>query len=136
MQSCVNDGLRAFDTLLEQLKERKNTILKQTNKFPEEVMDAIDSHIQEDLLTKPEGAPFWTEGPRLIERLSALFQSIDSVNKAPTRAQQSYFSELKQEFEAAMIQINAYLGERAKLINRIFSENNVPTLLIPSTIEY
>jgi len=141
MQSCVNDGLRAFDTLLEQLKERKNTILKQTNKFPEEVMDAIDSHIQEimqiqDLLTKPEGAPFWTEGPRLIERLSALFQSIDSVNKAPTRSQQSYFSELKQEFEAAMIQINAYLSERAKLINRIFSENNVPTLLIPSTIEY
>ncbi|MBD3415381.1 MAG: hypothetical protein GF421_13255 [Candidatus Aminicenantes bacterium] len=141
MQSSINDGLRALDTLQEQLRERKNTLSRQSASFPEEVMEAIETHMQEisqiqSVLTKPEGAPYWSEGPRLIERVSGLFRSIDSVNQAPTRAQINYFGELKQEFEAGMSRINEYLGEKAKQINRVFSENHVPTLLIPQIIEY
>jgi photosystem II stability/assembly factor-like uncharacterized protein len=141
MQSSVNDGLRSLDTLLSQLDDRKNTISMQPGTFSEEVMETIENHIKEikqiqSVLTKPKGAPFWSEGPRLIERLKALFQSIDGVNKAPTKAQRIYFDELKQEFEAGMTEINKYLVESAKQINKIFSENNVPTLLIPEVIKY
>ncbi|MFO7980639.1 MAG: hypothetical protein R6V00_07395 [Candidatus Aminicenantes bacterium] len=141
MQSYVNDGLRALDSVLEQLKERKNTILKQPAQFPEEVMEIIENHIKEiqkiqDVLSRPEGTPFWSEGPRLIERLSDLFQSIDSVNKAPTKMQMDYFDELKQEFEDGMSLTNEYLGEKAREINKIFSENSVPILLIPQAIKY
>ncbi|HZX11731.1 MAG TPA: hypothetical protein VFG01_12365, partial [Acidobacteriota bacterium] len=141
MQSHVNDGLRALDTVLEQLKERKNTILKQPAQFPEEVMEIIENHIKEiqkiqDVLSRPEGVPFWSEGPRLIERLSDLFQSIDSVNKAPTTMQMGYFNELQQKFGEGMGLINKYLGEKAKQVNKIFSENSVPTLLIPEVIKY
>jgi len=141
MQSHVNDGLRALDTVLEQLQERKNTISRQAGRFPEEVMEAIDKHLGEvkqiqDVLSRPEGTPFWSEGPRLIERLSGLFESINSVNKAPTKAQMDYFDELQKEFETGMSRVNDYLGERAREINQIFSENNVPTLLIPEAIQY
>ncbi|MFW6140584.1 MAG: WD40/YVTN/BNR-like repeat-containing protein [Acidobacteriota bacterium] len=141
MQSRVNDGLRALDTVLEQLQERRNAIFKQPSRFPEEVMEAIENHIKEiheiqNILTKPEGAPFWSEGPRLIERLNDLFQSIDSVNKAPTAMQMDYFNELEQEFEEGMGVINNYLGEKAKQINKIFSGNNVPPLLLPQVIKY
>jgi len=141
MQSYINDGLRVFDALMEQLKERKKTISMQAERFPEEVMEAINSHMKEikliqGVLTRPEGTPYWSEGPRLIERLNGLFQSIDSVNKAPTKAQIAYFEELKQEFEAGMDTINTYLGERAKQINKVFSKNNVPLLLVPEMIKY
>lgn len=141
MQSYLNQGLRALDTVLEQLKERKNTISKQTGPFPEEVMEAIENHIKEiqqiqDVLTRPEGVPFWSEGPRLIERLSGLFQSIDSGNKAPTKAQKTYFDELQQEFEDGMSLVNEYLSEKAKQVNKVFSENNVPSLIIPGVIKY
>jgi hypothetical protein len=141
MQSHINDGLRALDTVLEQLKERENTLLKQPGRFSDEVMEAIENHIQEiegvqDILTRPEGTPFWSEGPRLVERLSDLFQAIDSVNKAPTRMQMEYFDELQQEFEDGMDLVNEYLGEKAREINKIFSENSVPPLLIPQVIKY
>lgn len=141
MQSLVNDGLRALDILLDQIKERKNTLSKQQGSYPDEVMEVMENHMRDikeiqDILTRPEGAPFWSEGPRLIERLSGLFQSIDGVNKAPTKAQMDYFNELKQEFEAGMKRINGYLSEKAKQINKVFSENRVPPLLIPEVIKY
>jgi len=140
MQSFVNDGLRALDTLAKQLEERKETVREQGEKFPREVLDAIESHLKkiesiQDSLARPEGRAFWSEGPRLIGRLSRLFGSIDGVNATPTRAQEDYYRELLQEFRVSMAEVNEYLGQSAKELNRTFRKYQVPLLLLPEPIQ-
>ena len=140
MQSFVNDGLRALDTLAKQIEERKETVREQGEKFPREVLDAIESHLRkiesiQDSLARPEGRAFWSEGPRLIGRLSRLFGSIEGVNASPTRAQEEYYRELLQEFRVSMAEVNDYLGQSAKELNRTFRKYQVPLLLLPEPIQ-
>lgn len=140
MQSFVNDGLRALDTLAKQLDERKETLREQGEKFPKEVLDAIESHLKkieslQDSLDRPEGRAFWSEGPRLVGRLSRLFGSIEGVNASPTRAQEDYYRELLQEFRASLAEVNDYLGQSAKELNRTFRKYQVPLLLLPEPIQ-
>jgi hypothetical protein len=141
MQSFGNDALRALDGLLAQLQERKRTLQARVDETPEEVMTAIDGHITQitgiqGTLVKPEGKPFWSEGPRLIGRLSGLFGALEGANARPTAAQTSYLEELRVEFRTAMDTVNSYLGETAPELNRIFDQFQLPQVLIPSLIEY
>ncbi len=140
MQSFINDGLRALDTLAKQIEERKETVREQGEKFPREVLDAIESHLKkiesiQDSLARPEGRAFWSEGPRLIGRLSRLFGSIEGVNASPTRAQEEYYRELLQEFRVSMAEVNGYLGQSVKELNRTFRKYQVPLLLLPEPIQ-
>ena len=140
MQSLVNDGLRALDTLAKQLDERKETVREQGEKFPREILEAIESHLRkiesiQESLARPEGRAFWSEGPRLIGRLGRLFESIDGVNASPTRAQEDYYRELLQEFRVSMAEVNVYLDQSAKELNRTFRKYQVPLLLLPEPIQ-
>lgn len=139
MKSLVNDALRALDSVRSQLLERKKITAGRETDFPEEVPSTLDTglrRIQEiqDLLSKPEGRPFWSEGPRLIDRLGSLFSSIDGVNAPPTPAQHKYFDELTAEFESAVTDVNAFLGAAVEEINRIFASSQIPALLAPPLI--
>jgi len=138
-QSFVNDGLRALDLLKKQLKERKETVNMRGEEVPMEVKEAIKNHSGEieslqDLLARPEGRAFWSEGPRLIGRLSRLFGSIDGVNAPPTKAQEDYFRELEVEFKTAMGKVNKYLSQSVKDLNKTFGKFQVPLLLLPEPI--
>jgi photosystem II stability/assembly factor-like uncharacterized protein len=140
IQSFINDGLRALDSLAKQLDERKDTVREQGEKFPSEVLDAIESHLKkiesiQESLARPEGRAFWSEGPRLVGRMSRLFGSIDGVNASPTRAQEEYYRELLQEFRGSMAEVNDYLGQSIKELNRIFRKYQVPPLLLPDPIQ-
>ncbi len=141
MQSKVNDALRALDGLLAQLRERKRTLLAQVDEVSEEVMTAIDEQIAQIIeiqhtLDKPQGRPFWSEGPRLIGRLSGLFRSLEGANARPTSAQAAFLAELRGEFRAALDTVNGYLGETAPELNEIFDRFQLPQVLIPGLIEY
>ncbi|MDH5468207.1 MAG: hypothetical protein OEY25_12390, partial [Candidatus Aminicenantes bacterium] len=140
MQSFVNDGLRALDSLAKQIDERKETVREQGEKFPREVLEAIESHLRkiesiQESLARPEGRAFWSEGPRLIGRLSRLFGSIDGVNASQTRAQEDYYRELLQEFRVSMAEVNDYLSQSAKELNRTFRKYQVPLILLPEPIQ-
>ncbi|MFH1944091.1 MAG: glycosyl hydrolase [Acidobacteriota bacterium] len=135
MQSVVNDSLRALDLLRDQLSERKKTLAGQADKYMT-VIGSIDEHVTRirsilDILVRPEGTPFWSDGPRLMERLGRLFGSIVGVNAAPIPVQIQYFAELREEFDLAMARVDSYLNHSAKEINKIFQENGVPLILIP-----
>lgn len=141
MQSYVNDGLRALDSLRGQLNERKRILQNQGESVPREVNEAVDTHLRitrdiQDVLAKPEGRPFWSEGPRLIDRLGSLFRSVEGTNAAPLETQRDYFAELQEEFQAAMAMINRYLGQTALGLNDLFSQHQLPQILIPTTITY
>jgi hypothetical protein len=141
MQSTINDALRALDALLAQLDERRRTLQNRMSETPEEVEAAITEHISlikniQGTLVKPEGKPFWSEGPRLIGRLSRLFSAVDSANAGPTAAQTAYLEELRIEFRAALDSINTYLGQTAPGLNTLFGRFQLPQVLIPSLITY
>ncbi len=140
MQSFVNDGLRALDFLKKQIEERKETLGRQGENIPREVMEAIESHLKkigslQDYLTRPEGTARWSEGPRLIGRLSRLFGSIDGVNALPTKAQQDYFRELEEEFRKALTGVNNYLSQSARELNNTFRKFKVPLLILPEPVK-
>ncbi len=141
MQSTLNDGLRALDALLAQLDERRRTLQNRMSETPEEVAAAITEHISlikniQGTLIKPEGRPFWSEGPRLIGRLSRLFNDVDSANAGPTATQSAYLEELRVEFRSALESINTYLGQTAPGLNTLFGRFQLPQVLIPSLIMY
>jgi len=141
MQSSVNDALRALDALQAQLQERRRTLENQVAETPEEVTAAIVEHISmiigiQGALVKPEGRPFWSEGPRLIGRLAGLFSAVEGANARPTAAQIAYFSELREEFRLSLAAVNEYLGQRAPDLNEVFIRYQLPQVLIPSLIEY
>ncbi|MBE0460502.1 MAG: hypothetical protein IBX60_02555 [Candidatus Aminicenantes bacterium] len=139
MQSFVNDALRALDILQDQLNERKQTLEKQKDSILQEAIDVIEEHIEnidsiQNQLVRPEGTAFWSDGPRLLDRLNRLFGAIDGVNTAPTKAQISYFNELKQEFGEAMEIVNTYLRKTAKKLNDALRKHKVPELFIPKQV--
>lgn len=141
MQSFVNDGLRALDFLKKQIVERKETLSRQGKGVPKEVAEAIEANTKkigslQELLARPEGRAFWSEGPHLIERLSRLFGSIDGVNASPTQAQLNYFQELEVEFRAALSELNGYLSQSVKELNKTFRKFDLPLLLLPEPIRF
>ena len=87
-------------------------------------------------MVKPEGRPFWSEGPRLINRLSSLFSAVEGANARPTAVQANYLGELRQEFAAALSGVNAYLGRTSPELNTLFEQFQLPRVLIPDLIEY
>ena len=141
MQSFVNDGLGALDMLKEQLEARKKTIKKQEERFPKEVIQAVDSHLKkiksiQNILARPEGGSRMSAEARLAERLRSLFGSIDGVNASPTKAQTQYFNELEKEFKFGMAEANQYLGQTVKEINNELMKHQVPSLFIPDQIKF
>jgi photosystem II stability/assembly factor-like uncharacterized protein len=141
MQSLVNDALRALDTIQAQLQERKRTLDNQVLDAPEEVSAAIEEHLglisgMMEEMVKPEGRPFWSEGPRLIGRLSSLFRAVEGANARPTAVQASYLDELRQEFGDALSGVNSYLGRTAPELNTLFERFQLPRVLIPDLIDY
>jgi hypothetical protein len=141
MQSFVNDGLGALDMLKEQLEARKKTIKKQEERFPKEVLEAVDNHLRkirsvQNMLARPEGGSRLNAEARLGERLRSLFGSIDGANASPTKAQVKYFDELEKEYKSGMAETNQYLGQTVKEINNELKKHQVPSLFIPDPIKF
>jgi len=140
MQSIVNDGLRGLDQLKAQVEERKMIIEKLSKDFTAQVLEVINTHLKkidsiQERLARPEGKPFWSEGPRLVERLGSLFASIEGVNAAPTKAQIEYFKELEEEFKGAMAEVNRYLSQSVVELNNKLNEYKLPLVLVPEPIQ-
>jgi hypothetical protein len=140
MQSYLNDGLRALDNLRVQLEERKKSAealgsremregVKVISKFLEQ-MDELQNSI-----ARPQGRPYWSEGPRLLEKVSSLFNSLDQVNAAPTSAQVEYFGELAAEFKEAMSRANDYLSSASKELSSALNRHKLPQVIVPDLIK-
>jgi len=108
--------------------------------FTAQVLEVINTHLKkidsiQERLARPEGKPFWSEGPRLVERLGSLFASIEGVNAAPTKAQIEYFKELEEEFKGAMAEVNRYLSQSVVELNNKLNEYKLPLVLVPEPIQ-
>jgi hypothetical protein len=139
LRSSVNDALRGLDSLKSQIEERRKALETQKKEIPESLKTGFDSRLQElngilDRLARPSGKPFWSEGPRLSERLQDLFGQLNGTLVAPTAAQSEYLEELRAEYRGKMDEVNRFFGEAAPALSRVLEENGAPGLLVPQAI--
>jgi DNA repair exonuclease SbcCD ATPase subunit len=140
LRSSVNDALRGLDSLKSQIEERRKALETQKKEIPESLKTGFDSRLEElngilDRLARPSGKPFWSEGPRLSERLQDLFGQLNGTLVAPTAAQSEYLEELRAEYREKMAEVNRFFGEAATAMSRLLEENGAPGLLVPPAIE-
>jgi photosystem II stability/assembly factor-like uncharacterized protein len=138
MQSDVNELLQRLDGLKSQLADRRAALRTQRKSISEELDKALDdrsARIDEvsNALAVPvlEDRPGVGEGPRLSEKLSDLFGSVNSVSSAPTTAQREYLELLEREHARLQGDANALFDSLRELDDSLEREG-VPRLLVPN----
>ncbi len=77
--SVLNDGLRRIDVVDAQLEARRETAKSLKQELPEDLLTAFDEYESAtsellDELARAEDKPYWSQGPRLSDRLQSLAQ--------------------------------------------------------------
>jgi len=115
LQSVVNDTLRALDGRKGELEARQRA----AQAIPDESGRAASRKIGEELaevndlllvLVKPTNIPFYSDGPRMSDRVGALLRTVDGTNAAPTGPQRTLSTQLATELKAALDNVSRVLG--------------------------
>jgi photosystem II stability/assembly factor-like uncharacterized protein len=139
LRSALNDGLRSLDRVKHELEDRRK-LLADKKDASEEAKKGLLARADEldellNRLARPEGKPFWSEGPRLSERLGSLAGAIDSGNKAPLPPQRELLGELRAELQSAHGDVSRYLTEALRDVNQLLTAQELPPLGIPKPFE-
>jgi archaellum component FlaC len=135
MQSEINRLLQSLDGLKSQIEERKSAARNLKKEIPEaleadlkDVVAEIEKLSDELITPKLDDRPSVGEAPRLYEKLSDLFGTVNSVNAAPTEAQMRYFEELSRERHRLAGAVRSYLASLEELNGKLRAEK-LPVLL-------
>ena len=137
--SLLNDGLRGLDAVAAQLTARRETTKLMNHELPEELRAALDEYETTagellDALARAEDKPYWSQGPRLSERLQTLAWEVDSQFAAPTSAQMDYLAELEAEYAERVEEVNALFSQTLPALNGELQEHDLPPILVPATL--
>ncbi len=115
LSSLVNDTLRALDGRKAELEARLRTARAIPDGGGAAAVRSITAELAQadsllDLLVKPSDVPFWSDGPRISDRIEDLMRNIDSGNFPPTSAQKKLKSELAVELRDALERVRRFLG--------------------------
>ena len=118
LQSLANDTLRALDTRRGELEARRRGALALPNNEGAAAVVTLSADITQldslvTTLAKPANYPYWSEGPRVSERIGNLLRNVDSGNFPPTAPQQALAKELAVEGRAAMERGRQFLGRQS-----------------------
>ena len=135
MQSILNAGLRGLDVVAEQLEARRETLDRLEQELATETEEAWKSHDEArealmNSLTRADGKPFWSQGPRLADQIGNLFGNVDNQFASPTRAQLDLLGELKSEYEEKMAELQNYFNESIPELNAQMESAGVPPLAV------
>ena len=138
--SVLNDGLRRIDVVDAQLEARRETAKSLQQELPEDLLTAFDEYESAtsellDELARAEDKPYWSQGPRLSDRLQSLAREIDGQFAAPTHAQMDYLAELESEFVEKVAGVNTLFSETLPVLNARLQEEGIPGALIPAALE-
>lgn len=84
-------------------------------------------------LTRADGKPRWSQGPRLADQIGDLFGNVDSQFAAPTPAQMRLLEELKTECETKLVELQSYFAEILPELNQLLQGAGVPAIAKPTT---
>jgi photosystem II stability/assembly factor-like uncharacterized protein len=140
MQSSVNDALRGIDSYKAQLDTAGKTVRALDPQATRVLAALIDERMQqlsgmELKLARPGDIPGYSMAPRLVDRLSALLNSIDRVLAAPTPYQIEHYNELRAEFLADMGDVNRFVEKQIPEINDLLKKNNAGAVMAGKAIE-
>ena len=62
------------------------------------------------VLVKPTTIPFYSDGPRIADRVGALLRTVDGTNAQPTGPQRALSTSLANELRAALDNVTRVLG--------------------------
>lgn len=142
MQSVLNEALNALDGIADQVEERRKTQLalgRGDRDRPEALKTVQDETAQiqalEDSLARPKGKPFWSAGPRLLERVQDLLGQIDRTDALPTQAQLTYWAEMVIELRESLGRVNDFLQDGVHKLNSALSDLRLPPVYVPEPIK-
>ena len=115
MQGAVNDTLRALDAYRAELATRKANADAipygggaVVSKELARQLELVDTLVYRTV--KPVDRPFYSEGPRVADRITALYRNIDGGNRRPTGPQIAHLAELEVELKKALNEASRLLG--------------------------
>jgi photosystem II stability/assembly factor-like uncharacterized protein len=141
MQSASNDGLRALDSLKEQLSQIEKTMKERMPDAQADLAKSLDewkkqlSSLELSLARPQDGQGGLSGGARLADRLSGLFGDLNDANAAPTQAQREYFNQLQADFEKRLPEINRFISESVPKMNETLRRLGAPVLVAGKPIE-
>lgn len=138
--SVLNDGLRRIDVVNAQLEARRETAKRLQQELPEDLLKALEDYEGAtsgllDELARAEDKPYWSQGPRLSDRMQSLAGEIDGQFAAPTQAQMNYLAELESEFAEKVARVNTLFTETLPALNARMQEQGIPGALLPAALE-
>lgn len=140
MLSGVNTAMRGIDGLkpqAEALPKTAKQLQRELSESLEQRLTDFAEGLSEQLLAyeRTDEKPFWSQGPKLKDRLSALFGNIELAYAAPTGAQEAYFQELVVEYQDALERWNLFLAEDLTQLNEALRNEALPELMAPDFVE-
>jgi photosystem II stability/assembly factor-like uncharacterized protein len=115
LQAVVNDTLRALDSRKGELEARKRAADAIPDGGGREASQKVAAELNEVdelllVLVKPTTIPFYSDGPRISDRVGALLRSVDGTNASPTSPQKTLSGELATELRSALDSVTRLLG--------------------------
>jgi photosystem II stability/assembly factor-like uncharacterized protein len=140
MESSVNDALRSIDTYKAELDQAENSAKALEPQATKVLVGLIDERKQqlgsmELRLARPDNIPGYSMGPRLVDRLGQLLNSIDRVLSAPTPYQVEHYNELKAEFLKDMGDVNTFTERQIPEINDLLKKNNAGAMMAGKPVD-
>lgn len=140
LKSSVSRVLRGMDILRAELADRRESAKRlevEVDGELETLWKRVDETLDEQLgeLVRPEGEPFWSNGPRLDDHVDALFADVDSAFARPSAAQQEFYAELEAETAEAVESWNTFLAGDVAALDAALAAAGLPTLGVPAPVE-
>ena len=121
--SNVNRAMKDLDAVVAQLDARKATAKQLGDGTVPEALATVLSEATKQVkellgrMAADDSRPTWAQAPKLGDRLSELFASIDSAFAAPTPAQQEYLDRLTGEAQTVLAEVHSYLIDEIPALN-------------------
>ncbi|MCI0491243.1 MAG: hypothetical protein L0229_32025 [Blastocatellia bacterium] len=140
MQSSINEGLRALDSINGQLEQIEKTVKDRMPDAARDLEKTLSDYkkevkAQQGRLARSQDGGGLSGGPRLGDRIGRLFFTIDGTNAVPTSAQREYFLELQPMFRQGMEELNKFIAETVPKWNEALRRAGGPTLIPGKAIE-
>jgi photosystem II stability/assembly factor-like uncharacterized protein len=131
------DGLQNLQGFQGQLDERRRTGQALRGAEAAQLSRAIQGEIVKfdsvrTQVTRPPNVPFYSEGPRPVERVMRLMNDVDSGNKGPVASQLTYAGELRGEVEFVITMIERQIQSTMSTINPMLEKLDLPKLVAPT----
>jgi hypothetical protein len=140
IQSAATDGLRALDSVKEQLQQIEKVVKDRMPDAPTELTQTISDNLKQvdsliDKLARPEGGLGLGGSPRLNDHIGNVFFSIEAANAAPTPPQRELFNEVESEFRERAAEVNRFIGESVPRLNETLRKHNAPTVIAGKPVD-